>query len=146
MPARLAFDELFLLQLGVLNRKHQWQESQPANPFKVDLELLDKWMKTLPFEFTRAQKKAISEILEDLKKSKPMSRLLQGEVGSGKTVVAVAALITAAANNFQGAFMAPTEILAAQHFSSICNLLAISEQQEPRDDYIYTCRIILPRR
>jgi len=143
--ARLAFDELFLLQLGVLNRKHQWQESQPANPFKVDLELLDKWMKTLPFEFTSAQKKAISEILEDLKKSKPMSRLLQGEVGSGKTVVAVSALITAAANNFQGAFMAPTEILAEQHFASICNLLAIGEQQEPRDDYIYTCKRILPR-
>jgi ATP-dependent DNA helicase RecG len=142
---RLAFDELFLLQLGVLNRKHLWQESQPANPFKIDAKLLDKWMKTLPFEFTEAQKKVTSEILEDLKKTTPMSRLLQGEVGSGKTVVAMAALITAAANGFQGAFMAPTEILAEQHFASVCKLLSTGGQQDYHDDYVHTYSGILPR-
>jgi ATP-dependent DNA helicase RecG len=142
---RLAFDELFLLQLGVLNRKHLWQESQPANPFKIDTNLLDKWIKTLPFEFTEAQKKVTSEILEDLKKTTPMSRLLQGEVGSGKTVVAMAALITAAANGFQGAFMAPTEILAEQHFASVCKLLSTGGQQDYHDDYVHTYSGILPR-
>jgi ATP-dependent DNA helicase RecG len=142
---RLAFDELFLLQLGVLNRKHLWQESQPANPFKIDAKLLDKWMKTLPFEFTEAQKKVTSEILEDLKKTTPMSRLLQGEVGSGKTVVAMAALITAAANGFQGAFMAPTEILAEQHFASVCKLLSTGGQQDYHDDYVHTYSGILQR-
>jgi ATP-dependent DNA helicase RecG len=142
---RLAFDELFLLQLGVLNRKHLWQESQPANPFKIDTNLLDKWIKTLPFEFTEAQKKVTSEILEDLKKTTPMSRLLQGEVGSGKTVVAMAALITAAANGFQGAFMAPTEILAEQHFASVCKLLSTGGQQDYHDDYVHTYSGILQR-
>ena len=125
---RLAFDELFLLQLGALARKRRWQISQPANPFKINTALLDKWMQTLPFKFTAAQEKVTTEILEDLKKTVPMSRLLQGEVGSGKTVVAMAALIAAVDNGFQGAFMAPTEILAGQHFASICNLLAMGGQ------------------
>ncbi len=141
---RLAFDELFLLQLGVLRRKHHWQESQPANPFKIDEKLLDKWMKTLPFEFTGAQKKVTSEILADLKKTNPMSRLLQGEVGSGKTVVAMASLLMSVSNGFQGALMAPTEILAEQHFSSVCNLLARGGQQEAKADYIHTYSGLLP--
>jgi ATP-dependent DNA helicase RecG len=142
---RLAFNELFLLQLGVLRRKHQWQESQPANPFNIDMKLLDNWLKTLPFEFTDAQKKVTSEILADLKQTKPMSRLLQGEVGSGKTVVAMTAFFIAAANNFQGAFMAPTEILAEQHFTNICNILARGGQQESKEDYIHTYSSILSR-
>jgi ATP-dependent DNA helicase RecG len=142
---RLAFDELFLLQLGVLKRKRYWQVSQPANPFKIDTALLDAWMKTLPFAFTAAQKRVTSEILEDLKKTDPMSRLLQGEVGSGKTVVAMAALLAAVDNDFQGAFMAPTEILAGQHFSSICNLLSTSGQIVVQDDYMHTYSGILKK-
>jgi ATP-dependent DNA helicase RecG len=116
---RLAFDELFLLQLGVLGKKHEWQESQPGTPVSVEKPLLDGFIKSLPFELTPAQHKVLGELLSDLERPRAMSRLLQGEVGSGKTVVATAALLAAAASGYQGAFMAPTEILAEQHFSSV---------------------------
>jgi len=121
---RLAFDELFLLQLGVLGKKREWQEKQPGNSFDIKVTILDTLLKSLPFELTMAQQKVLREILADLHKSQPMSRLLQGEVGSGKTIVATAALLVAIANGYQGAFMAPTEILAEQHFSTISELLA----------------------
>jgi ATP-dependent DNA helicase RecG len=121
---RLAFDELFLLQLGVLGRKHEWQESQPGTPVSVEKPLMESFIKSLPFELTPAQHKVLKELLSDLEKPKAMSRLLQGEVGSGKTVVATAALLTAAASGYQGAFMAPTEILAEQHFSSVSEILS----------------------
>ena len=121
---RLAFDELFILQLGVLNKKRYWQESQPGNPFDTRVPLLETFIKSLPFSLTSAQKRVLDEILSDLQKQKPMSRLLQGDVGSGKTVVATAALLVAAANGCQGAFMAPTEILAEQHFQSISGMLS----------------------
>ncbi|HUT96782.1 MAG TPA: DNA helicase RecG, partial [Dehalococcoidales bacterium] len=90
---RLAFDELFLLQLGVLAKKHEWQKSQPGNPLPTQTAPLDIFLKSLPFELTAAQQKVLKELLADLEKPVPMSRLLQGEVGSGKTVVATAALL-----------------------------------------------------
>lgn len=121
---RLAFDELFLIQLGVLSKKRNWQEGQPGNAFVVDTEKTDKFLKSLPFKLTSAQEKVLQEILADLKQSKPMSRLLQGEVGSGKTVVAIAALLTSVDSGYQGALMAPTEILAEQHYYNICRLLS----------------------
>ncbi len=121
---RLAFDELFLLQLGVMSRKRDWQESQPGNPFNTGVLLLVEFLKSLPFTLTVAQDKVLKEILADLQKTQPMCRLLQGEVGSGKTAVATAALLVAAANGYQAAFMAPTEILAEQHFATICELLS----------------------
>jgi ATP-dependent DNA helicase RecG len=121
---RLAFDELFLLQLGVMSRKRDWQESKPGSPFEIKKPVLDRFLGSLPFTLTAAQDKVIGEIMADLQKSRPMSRLLQGEVGSGKTVVATAALLVAAANGFQSAFMAPTEILAEQHFATISVLLS----------------------
>jgi ATP-dependent DNA helicase RecG len=121
---RLAFDELFLLQLGVLGKKHEWQEGQPANPVGLEKPLLEGFIKSLPFELTDAQHKVLRELLADLEKPRAMSRLLQGEVGSGKTVVATVALLAAAASGYQGAFMAPTEILAEQHFSSVSGLLS----------------------
>jgi len=127
---RLAFDELFLLQLGVLSKKRGWQESQTANPFSTQTPLLDAFTKSLPFELTPAQQRVLNELLADLQKSRPMSRLLQGEVGSGKTIVATAALLVAVANGYQGAFMAPTEILAEQHFNTICQLLSRVGHQE----------------
>ena len=132
---RLAFDELFLLQLGVLSRKHRWQQSQSATPFTTESSLLETWLQSLPFTLTDAQQRVIKEILADLGQSKPMSRLLQGEVGSGKTVVAVTALLIAAANGYQGAFMAPTEILAEQHFTNICHLLSGAGRQQVKEDY-----------
>jgi len=127
---RLAFDELLLLQLGVLSKKRDWQESQPGNSFDTKTTVLDTFLKSLPFELTAAQQKVLRELLADLQKPRPMSRLLQGEVGSGKTVVAMAALLTATANGYQGAFMAPTEILAEQHFTTISELLSRVSPQE----------------
>jgi len=129
---RLAFDELFLLQLGVLSKKREWQESQPGNSFGIKTAVLDTFIKSLPFELTLAQQRVLQELLVDLQKPRPMSRLLQGEVGSGKTVVATAALLMAAANGYQGAFMAPTEILAEQHFSTVCELLSRVGLQEDK--------------
>ncbi len=128
---RLAFDELFLLQLGVLGKKRDWQESQPGNAFTINRESLNRFLNSLPFALTQAQQRVLQDILADLQESRPMSRLLQGEVGSGKTVVATAALLVAANNGYQGAFMAPTEILAEQHFKNICQLLSkISNEKD----------------
>ena len=127
---RLAFDELFLLQLGVMSKKRNWQESRPGTSFNIKQSFLKQFLGSLPFTLTVAQDKVLKEILADLEKRTPMCRLLQGEVGSGKTVVATAALLVAAANGYQGAFMAPTEILAEQHFATISQLLAKLGREE----------------
>ncbi|OGN89502.1 MAG: ATP-dependent DNA helicase RecG, partial [Chloroflexi bacterium RBG_13_46_14] len=142
---RIAFDELFLLQLGVLKKKREWQEGQPANPIKTNRTVLDAFLALLPFGLTRAQERSLKEILADLEKPRAMSRLLQGDVGSGKTVVATAALLMAAANGFQGALMAPTEILAEQHFSTICNLFSNQGNLDSDEDYLRTFSGILDR-
>ncbi len=131
---RLAFDELFLLQLGVLGKKREWQESQPGNAFTINSENISKFLNCLPFTLTQSQQKVLREILDDLQKSRPMSRLLQGEVGSGKTVVATAALLAAADAGYQGALMAPTEILAEQHFRNICQLLSKASNEDEEQD------------
>jgi ATP-dependent DNA helicase RecG len=128
---RLSFDELFLLQLGVLARKRDWKEGQPGNAFNIDREVISKFLGCLPFTLTRAQEKVLQEILTDLKQAKAMSRLLQGEVGSGKTVIATLALLIAAANGYQGALMAPTEVLAEQHYTNICGYLSQVGTREP---------------
>jgi len=140
---RLAYDELFLLQLGVLSRKRGWQEGQPGNPLAPQASVVEAFLKSLPFELTSAQQRVLQEVMADLEKSRPMSRLLQGEVGSGKTVVATVALLVAAANGYQGAFMAPTEILAEQHFTGICQILSrVGDGKE--EDYLYTFSGLLP--
>jgi len=141
---RLAFDELFLLQLGVLSRKRDWQESQPGNPFSAKTPIINAFIESLPFKLTGAQQRVLKELLADLAQPRPMSRLLQGEVGSGKTVVATTVLLAAAANGYQGAFMAPTEILAEQHFTTICELLSKVGQQEEGDDYLHSYSGLLP--
>jgi len=171
---RLAFDELFLIQLGMQERRTRWQQEGPrGNAFKTDLTKIfvaadnveaagvpshlvdaedpargtdnapalesesalmnstlwsplatsEPFEATLLFRFTSAQRRVISEIFADLAQTKPMSRLLQGDVGSGKTVVAAAALLMAAINGYQSAIMAPTEILAEQHARSISAML-----------------------
>jgi ATP-dependent DNA helicase RecG len=146
---RLSFDELFLLQLGVLAKKRDWQESQPGNAFRIDQEVISRFLSCLPFTLTGAQERVLQEILADLKKPKAMSRLLQGEVGSGKTVIATLALLLAAANGYQGALMAPTEILAEQHYTNICNYLSqIGTQQacpEPGQRTIRLYTGVLPK-
>jgi len=128
---RLSFDELFLLQLGVLARKRDWQEGQPGHALCVDQEVMSRFLHSLPFTLTRAQERVLQEILADLQQTKAMSRLLQGEVGSGKTVIATLALLLAAANGYQGALMAPTEVLAEQHYTNICSYLSRISTQEP---------------
>ncbi|MDQ2902735.1 MAG: ATP-dependent DNA helicase RecG [Chloroflexota bacterium] len=159
---RLAFDELFLMQLGMQERRSRWQQQAPqGNAFHIDprkvfsepedgdipATIMDTgathedeslaigstlWSTiapdkpfeaTLPFSFTGAQRRVIGEILSDLAQSKPMCRLLQGDVGAGKTAVAAAALFVAALNGYQGAIMAPTELLAEQHARSISAML-----------------------
>ncbi len=142
---RLAFDELFLLQLGVLAKKRDWQESQPGNPLSARTAVLDVFVRSFPFELTAAQQRVLNELLTDLQEPRPMSRLLQGEVGSGKTVVATIALLLAAANGYQGAFMVPTEILAEQHFAIISQLLSRAGHEESKEDYLHVYSGLLSR-
>jgi len=123
---RLSFDEFLLIQLGVLRQRQMWR-SRPGRALDVDPALLEAFTASLPFALTAAQKRATDEIVDDLRLSQPMSRLLQGDVGSGKTVVAAAAMLAAAASGAQAVLMAPTEILAEQHFGS---LMALYEQLE----------------
>lgn len=114
---RLSFDEFFVLQLGVLGARERFRGAA-AHPLRSDEATLAPFISALPFPLTGAQQRALTEIAADLTGAQPMSRLLQGDVGSGKTAVAAAALWTAVANGAQGAIMAPTEILAEQHARS----------------------------
>lgn len=120
---RLAFDELFLLQLGLLERRRQQQRELGA-PIPRSEEAVNNVLSALPFTLTVDQDRVVEEILTDIGGSAPMMRLLQGDVGSGKTVVAALALVTAAANGFQGALMAPTEVLAEQHFRTLTGVFS----------------------
>ena len=119
---RLAFDELLLLQLGMLGQRREWQ-SEPSLPLTAGEEWLQRFIDALPFTLTGAQERVIEEIRTDMAKPVPMNRLLQGDVGSGKTVVAAAAMVLAVANNAQAAMMAPTEILAEQHYQGLSKML-----------------------
>ncbi|MEK7568103.1 MAG: ATP-dependent DNA helicase RecG [Patescibacteria group bacterium] len=114
---RFAFEDLFLLQLANLKQR-LWLAEKKSFSFDADLEFLKKEFSRLPFELTQAQKKALWEILKDFKKPHPMNRLLQGDVGSGKTIVAALAALAIAKENKQNAFMAPTEVLARQHYAT----------------------------
>jgi ATP-dependent DNA helicase RecG len=120
---RLAFDELLLVQLGLLMRKQDWQQTLPDVAIEVDAELRARFERSLPFRLTSAQQSVVEEIIDDLSRPVPMSRLLEGDVGSGKTVVAAAALLQTVCAGKQGVLMAPTEILAEQHFRTIAGLL-----------------------
>ncbi|MFA5367826.1 MAG: DEAD/DEAH box helicase, partial [Dehalococcoidia bacterium] len=142
---RLAFDELFIIQLGVLSRRKDWRESGRANRISAKDNVLETFLSSLPYKMTGAQQRSLNDIMSDIGKAKPMSRLLQGEVGSGKTAVAVAALLAAAAGGCQGAFMAPTEILAEQHFSTISNILRSCGKQESDEGNLRTFSGLLDR-
>jgi ATP-dependent DNA helicase RecG len=120
---RLDFDEMFLLQLTLLNaRKKLAREQAIAVPYNE--ELIKKFIQNLPFELTTAQRKAAWDIIQDLSKNEPMNRLLQGDVGSGKTVVAAMVMANVATSGAQVALLCPTEILAKQHFAKISEFLA----------------------
>ncbi|HJR78810.1 MAG TPA: ATP-dependent DNA helicase RecG [Anaerolineales bacterium] len=120
---RLAFDEIFYLQMGVLRQKIDWK-SLDAKRFPVSDEWLEARLKSLPFTLTNAQQNALKDIRTDLDSGKPMNRLIQGDVGSGKTVVAALAAGMLAANGAQTAIMSPTSILAEQHYRNFTRLLA----------------------
>ncbi len=126
---RLAFDELLLIQLGVFKQRQQWK-SHPGTPVNIDRTVVDAFLAALPFSLTGAQQRALDEILADMAKPAAMSRLLQGDVGSGKTVVALAAMLATIADGGQAAILAPTEILAEQHYNSMRTLLEQSGHLE----------------
>ncbi len=118
---RFVFNELFLLQIGVLRQRQAWRQL-PGVPLAISQEQIDVFLGHLPFHLTGAQQRVLQEILVDLRGSSAMSRLLQGDVGSGKTIVAAACIWAALQHRKQSAFMAPTEILAEQHFRSLQQL------------------------
>ena len=123
--SRLSFDELLIKHTAALIRKKEWETKEKVSPFEIEKnrKKVRDLIKTLPFELTAAQKKAIEDVFNDLKKQTSMNRLLEGDVGSGKTVVAAIASSVAFLNGYQTAFMAPTEILANQHFDTIRTIL-----------------------
>jgi len=121
---RLAFDEFFLIQLAALKRKEEWQKRPLSYKLLLHREKIIEFVKKLPFSLTNAQKRVLREILSDLTKDKPMNRLLEGDVGSGKTIVAAVAIYAVYLNGFQSILMAPTEILASQHFQTLKQFLS----------------------
>jgi ATP-dependent DNA helicase RecG len=120
---RLAFEELFLYQAVLATRKRSHRAARPAPKLGEPGEAVGRWLESLPFELTRDQRKACEEIDADLDSGEPMQRLLMGEVGSGKTVVALYAMLRALEAGFQAALMAPTETLAEQHAATLERLL-----------------------
>ena len=129
---RLAFDEIFLLQIGVLQQKKAWQ-NRDARQFHASEDWIEQQCARLPFPLTGAQSRALTDIGKDLSSGHPMNRLLQGDVGSGKTVIAALGIAIIAQAGAQSAVMAPTSILAEQHYRSMQRLLAgpVSDQDNP---------------
>jgi ATP-dependent DNA helicase RecG len=127
---RLVFDELFTLQTGLAYRKRRIAQETVGIAHKPDGALAGEFVRRLPFQLTRAQRQTIEEIERDMARPVPMQRLLQGEVGSGKTVVSLYAAMLAVEGGYQAAIMAPTEVLAGQHFLTIKNLLQPSAKTD----------------
>lgn len=123
---RLIFEEAFLFQMGVMARRRAAQAEPKAGVIRVDDHIRDSARRVLPFKLTPGQRTALKEIVDDLQRPHPMNRLLQGDVGAGKTIVALLAAVVAMENGLQVAVMAPTEILAEQHYTTIAKLLASS--------------------
>jgi ATP-dependent DNA helicase RecG len=121
---RLKFEEIFYLEILVALRKHNYKTSQPGNSMKIISHLVSEFLKTLPFQLTKSQLKVLTEIKKDMESPSPMNRLLQGDVGSGKTIVALIAMLIAVDNGFQAVLMAPTEILADQHAKNISRMMS----------------------
>jgi ATP-dependent DNA helicase RecG len=137
---RLILDELLRIQLALVLRKRAIERSAAGIAHAAKGELVERFIVALPFELTDDQRRVIDEIADDLARPVPMHRLLQGDVGAGKTVVAVSALLTAVEGGHQGALMAPTEVLAEQHHASIAPLLAGLELEDRDGATLFTSR------
>ncbi len=124
---RLAYEEFFLLELGMAMRKRGIKDPEKGYAFRITSEIDRRIRKRIPFKLTAAQERVIAEVREDMTSPTPMNRMLQGDVGSGKTAVALYALLAAIADKFQAAIMAPTEILAEQHYLTFRRYLAGSK-------------------
>jgi ATP-dependent DNA helicase RecG len=120
---RLVFDELFLLQIKFLLRKRKTNKNSNVQQLPQKKSLVKEFLSTFPFELTKSQVNVLDEIKKDLSSPVPMSRLLQGDVGSGKTIIAIASLLIVIEKKQQGAFMAPTEVLAEQHYKNLLKYL-----------------------
>ena len=127
---RLAFDELFLQQLGIIQQKRQWLQ-MTGTPYPVSDQWLQERVQALPYELTGAQIRTIDEIRQDVASPHPMNRLLQGDVGSGKTIVALIGMAMIISHGAQAAFMAPTGILAEQHYKTSLRLLTEPKGSQP---------------
>src|SRR5262249_25094461 len=123
---RLIFEEAFVVQGGVIARRRTAAEEPKPAPVHVDDRVREAARRVLPFKLTGGQRTALKEIVDDLQRPHPMNRLLQGDVGAGKTIVALLAAVVAVENDLQVAFMAPTEILPEQHLLNISRLFASS--------------------
>ena len=124
-PARryLAFQELYIFQLGILLRRRTFKEELKGIGFKIDEAMIQTFRSELPFQLTGAQQKVWQEIANDMQSERPMNRLVQGDVGSGKTVIAAIAALVAIRSGYQAAILAPTEILAQQHYEKLAKLM-----------------------
>jgi ATP-dependent DNA helicase RecG len=130
---RFKFEEFFYIEILVALKKHNYGHNLQGVSLSVKTDLVQNFLKTLPFKLTQAQLKVLSEIRKDMERAQPMNRLLQGDVGSGKTIVALISMLIAIDNGYQAVLMAPTEILADQHAKSISKMLnKLSEEFEGR--------------
>jgi ATP-dependent DNA helicase RecG len=120
---RMKFEEIFYLEVLIALRKNNYRTHQPGSSMKINTRLVADFLQILPFQLTKSQLKVLSEIKKDMQSPYPMNRLLQGDVGSGKTIVALIAMLIAIDNGFQAVLMAPTEILADQHAKNISQLM-----------------------
>ena len=143
---RLIFEEFFLFQAGLVLRKRRQSADRKARAVEVDDRIRESARRVLPFKLTDGQRTALAEIVEDMQRPEPMNRLLQGDVGAGKTIVALLAALVAMENGLQVAFMAPTEILADQHYLTIRRLLdasrfrvALADRQRRRREAARRC-------
>ncbi len=128
---RFKFEELFFLELLIAMRKNNYKNKQAGNSYKIKTNLVSNFIKTLPFKLTESQLKVLSEIKKDMEDDKPMNRLLQGDVGSGKTIVALISMLIAVDNGYQAVLMAPTEILADQHAKNISKMVSRLKTNNP---------------
>lgn len=129
--ARLKYEELFYIEVLLALRQRNVKEELPGIAFENKTEMIKEFLSILPFELTEAQKRVLREIIRDMRSSGPMNRLLQGDVGSGKTIVALIAMLLAIENGYQTVLMAPTEILANQHYLNISKQLSIYNDRFP---------------